>query len=47
MIIAPSLLTSNHACLGKGAERAGRSGADWLHLDIMFISFQTFSLARK
>ena len=35
MIIAPSLLASNHACLGKGAERAGRSGTDWLHLDIM------------
>src|SRR5665647_179929 len=35
MIIAPSLLASDHARFGKGAERAGRSGADWLHLDIM------------
>ena len=35
MIIAPSLLASNHARFGKSAERAGRSGADWLHLDIM------------
>ena len=35
MIIAPSLLASNHACFGKGAVRATRAGADWLHLDIM------------
>jgi ribulose-phosphate 3-epimerase len=35
MIIAPSLLASNHARFGEGAERAGNSGADWLHLDIM------------
>jgi ribulose-phosphate 3-epimerase len=34
-IIAPSLLASNHARFGQEAERAGRSGADWLHLDIM------------
>jgi ribulose-phosphate 3-epimerase len=35
MIIAPSLLASDHACFGKGAVRAARAGADWLHLDIM------------
>jgi ribulose-phosphate 3-epimerase len=35
MIIAPSLLASDFSRLGKEAERAGRSGADWLHLDIM------------
>ncbi len=35
MIIAPSLLASNHARFGREAERADRSGADWLHLDIM------------
>ena len=35
MIIAPSLLASNHACFGKGAVRASKAGADWLHLDIM------------
>lgn len=35
MIIAPSLLASDHARFGMGAKRAGRSGADWLHLDIM------------
>jgi ribulose-phosphate 3-epimerase len=35
IIIAPSLLASDHACFGVGTERAGRSGADWLHLDIM------------
>ena len=35
MIIAPSLLASNHACFGREAVRASKAGADWLHLDIM------------
>ncbi|HZF01120.1 MAG TPA: ribulose-phosphate 3-epimerase [Methylomirabilota bacterium] len=35
MTIAPSLLAGNHANFGKDAARAGRAGADWLHLDIM------------
>ena len=35
MIIAPSLLAADHARFGKEVERADRSGADWLHLDIM------------
>ena len=35
MIIAPSLLAADHTRFGKEAERADRSGADWLHLDIM------------
>ncbi len=35
MIIAPSLLASNHACFGKEAVRATKAGGDWLHLDIM------------
>lgn len=35
MIIAPSLLAANYARLGKDIERVARSGADWLHLDIM------------
>jgi ribulose-phosphate 3-epimerase len=35
MIIAPSLLASDHARFGEGAETVGGSGADWLHLDIM------------
>jgi ribulose-phosphate 3-epimerase len=35
MIIAPSLLASDHASFGKGAVRATKAGADWLHLDIM------------
>jgi ribulose-phosphate 3-epimerase len=35
MIIAPSLLAGNHAAFGKEAVRVDRSGADWLHLDIM------------
>ena len=35
MIIAPSLLASDYTRFGQEAERAARSGADWLHLDIM------------
>jgi len=35
MIIAPSLLASDFTKLGHEAARVGRSGADWLHLDIM------------
>jgi ribulose-phosphate 3-epimerase len=35
MIIAPSLLAANFARLGGEAVRINRSGADWLHLDIM------------
>jgi ribulose-phosphate 3-epimerase len=35
MIIAPSLLASDFTRFGKEAERAQRSRAEWLHLDIM------------
>ncbi|MCC6233502.1 MAG: ribulose-phosphate 3-epimerase [Verrucomicrobiales bacterium] len=35
MIIAPSLLAANFARLEREVARASRSGADWLHLDIM------------
>ncbi len=35
MIIAPSLLASDHAHFGQGAARAAKAGAEWLHLDIM------------
>jgi ribulose-phosphate 3-epimerase len=35
MIIAPSLLAADYTRFGKDVERADRSGADWLHLDIM------------
>ena len=35
IVIAPSLLACDQARFGEGAERAARSGADWLHLDIM------------
>jgi ribulose-phosphate 3-epimerase len=35
MIIAPSLLAADYAHFGKDVIRANRSGADWLHLDIM------------
>jgi ribulose-phosphate 3-epimerase len=35
MIIAPSLLAANFGRLASEAKRAERSGAEWLHLDIM------------
>ena len=35
MIIAPSLLASDFSRFGHEAARAERSGAEWLHLDIM------------
>lgn len=35
MIIAPSLLASDFTRFGQEAERAAKSGAEWLHLDIM------------
>ncbi len=35
MIIAPSLLASNFARLANEVGRVNRSGAEWLHLDIM------------
>jgi len=35
MIIAPSLLAANYTRFGDEVVRASRSGADWLHLDIM------------
>jgi len=35
MIIAPSLLAANHGHFAREVRRAARSGADWLHLDIM------------
>ena len=35
MIIAPSFLASDFSHTAREARRVGRSGADWLHLDIM------------
>jgi ribulose-phosphate 3-epimerase len=35
MIIAPSLLASNFGKFAREAQRVSRSGADWVHLDIM------------
>jgi ribulose-phosphate 3-epimerase len=34
-ILAPSLLASDHAALGKGAEAVATLGIKWLHLDMM------------
>src|SRR5215468_448928 len=35
MIIAPSLLAGDFSRFAKETERISKSGADWLHLDIM------------
>jgi ribulose-phosphate 3-epimerase len=35
MILAPSLLAANFTRLGAETLRVNRTGADWLHLDIM------------
>src|SRR6266852_158012 len=35
MIIAPSLLAADFSRLAKDVDRASKSGAEWLHLDIM------------
>jgi len=35
MIIAPSLLAADYGHFAKDTIRAGKSGAEWLHLDIM------------
>ena len=39
MIIAPSLLAADYGNFAKDTLRAGRSGAEWLHLDIMDVHF--------
>jgi ribulose-phosphate 3-epimerase len=35
MIIAPSLLAADYGQLAKETKRASKSGAEWLHIDIM------------
>ena len=35
LIVAPSLLAANYSRLDREVERLNRSGADWIHLDIM------------
>lgn len=35
MIIAPTLLSADPSCLAKEVRRVAKSGAEWLHFDIM------------
>lgn len=39
MLIAPSMLSSDFAKLGEETARMDRSGADWIHLDVMDAHF--------
>jgi ribulose-phosphate 3-epimerase len=34
-IIAPSILASDFACIGREVERVSAAGADWIHCDVM------------
>lgn len=37
-IIAPSILSADFGQLGADCARTMEQGADWLHVDIMFVS---------
>lgn len=37
-IIAPSILSADFAQLGADCSRTMEQGADWLHVDIMYVT---------
>ena len=39
-IIAPSILSADFAQLGHDCARTMKQGADWLHVDIMYVTTQ-------
>lgn len=44
-IIAPSILSADFAQLGDACSKTIKQGADWLHVDIMYVP--TRPLVRK
>ena len=43
-IIAPSVLSCDFAAFGEGCADTIKYGADWLHVDIMYVPFHTLAL---
>ena len=35
MLISPSMLSADFACLKEELDRTEKGGADWLHIDVM------------
>ena len=35
IMIAPSILSADFACLGEEIKRIDEAGADWVHIDVM------------
>ncbi|HAL11093.1 MAG TPA: ribulose-phosphate 3-epimerase, partial [Ruminococcaceae bacterium] len=35
MLISPSMLSADFACLKEELNRVEKGGADWLHIDVM------------
>lgn len=40
-VIAPSILSADFAQLGAECKRTMDQGADWLHVDIMYVHLKT------
>jgi ribulose-phosphate 3-epimerase len=45
-LIAPSLLSADFSCLKEESERCIKNGADWLHMDVMVINFNSLTFSK-